>query len=82
MAAVGYPQFITNGVWGMEEKLKDGRTIKIEGEAGEAYLLKSILDPAADVVSTSAAPMPQQAVTEDEAKSIVEYLKTLKYKGN
>ncbi|MBI1374151.1 MAG: c-type cytochrome [Phycisphaera sp.] len=82
MAAVGYPQMITQGIWGKDEKLKDGRTIKIEGDEGVAYLHKSIMEPAADVVATAPIPMPQQQVTEDEAKYIIEYFKTLKFKGN
>jgi cytochrome c oxidase subunit 2 len=58
------------------EKLKDGRTVV----ADEAYLTKSMMDPAADIVAGYQNVMPtfQGKLTPPEAAAVVEYIKSLK----
>jgi cytochrome c oxidase subunit 2 len=51
---------------------------KRETVADEAYLKKSVLEPAADIVEGYPNIMPALPVTGEELDTIVEYLKTLK----
>jgi cytochrome c oxidase subunit 2 len=59
-----------------EEKLTTGKTIV----ADEAYLTKSMMDPAADIVAGYQNVMPtyQGKLTPPEAAAIVEYIKSLR----
>jgi cytochrome c oxidase subunit 2 len=59
-----------------QEKLQDGRTIV----ADEAYLTKSMMDPAADIVAGYQNVMPtyQGKLTPPEVAAVVEYIKSLK----
>lgn len=63
------------GLWGKEEELVDGSRIVVD----EAYFIESVLKPLEKTVKGYArGQMPPQAITEDEAKLIMEYVKTLK----
>ena len=60
-----------------------GRTEKISGGADivvdEAYIIKSIKDPNADIVEGfQSGLMPKVVVTDEEIDTIIEYIKTLK----
>jgi cytochrome c oxidase subunit 2 len=59
-----------------QEKLADGRIIV----ADEAYLTRSMMDPAADIVAGFQNVMPtyQGKLTPPEVAAIVEYIKSLK----
>lgn len=61
------------GMFGKDVKLSDGSTVKYD----EKYIIESIMDPAAKTPE-GYSPMPPQQVTEEEAKAIAEYIKTLK----
>lgn len=67
------------GLWGRDEKISDGTTVKVD----ENYLRESIVDPNAKIAAgyeASKGVMPVFAGTlkEDEIKSIIEFIKTLK----
>ena len=59
-----------------EERLKDGKSVL----ADEAYLTKSMMDPAADIVAGFQNVMPtfQGKITPPEVAAVVEYIKSLK----
>ncbi|MFT9849920.1 cytochrome c oxidase subunit II [Aneurinibacillus sp. REN35] len=61
------------GMFGKDVQLTDGSTVKYD----EKYIVESIMDPAAKTPQ-GYSPMPPQQVTEQEAKAIAEYIKTLK----
>jgi cytochrome c oxidase subunit 2 len=61
------------GLAGSEFELADGSTMV----ADDAYLLRSILDPAAEIVPGYSVNMPQNALTEDQALDIVAYIDEL-----
>lgn len=63
------------GIWGREEEMIDGQKLVVD----EAYFLESVLKPMAKTVKGYVTgQMPVQQVTEDEARKIMEYAKTLK----
>lgn len=63
------------GLFGSKVKLSDGTTVT----ADEAYLIKSIEDPSAQVVQGYPdGLMPSFGLTNDQVKNIVSYIETLK----
>jgi cytochrome c oxidase subunit II len=58
-----------------------GRTVALDGDtsvvADEAYVVESILDPAAKRVDGYALPMPQVNLSDEELASIVTYIAEL-----
>lgn len=62
------------GVYGKQIQLADGSTVKYDDD----YIIESIMKPDAKIPAGYTAPMPPQNITEDEARSIAEYMKTLK----
>ena len=72
----GGPSFY--GLPGSKVELADGRTVT----ADDAYLIRSIVDPEADLVKgyapgSMSGRVPKGLITEDQAKAIVAYMKTL-----
>jgi mono/diheme cytochrome c family protein len=70
------------GLVGSEVSLADGSTVVAE----EGYLLRSILEPDADTVAgfpegLMASAVPPGALSEDEGRAVVAYLKTLSDEG-
>ncbi len=61
------------GLAGSEVELEDGSFIV----ADEAYLLRSILDPGADVRAGFSVVMPANTLTEDDARAVVAYIEAL-----
>lgn len=61
------------GIADTEVELADGRVVVRDDE----YLLRSILDPAADVVPGWAVNMPTNGLTEAEARDIIAYIREL-----
>jgi cytochrome c oxidase subunit 2 len=59
-----------------EERLANGKTVR----ADEAYLTKSMMDPAADIVNGFQNVMPtyQGKLSPPEVSAVVEYIKSLK----
>jgi cytochrome c oxidase subunit 2 len=62
------------GIFGKDITLSDGSKVKYD----EKYIVESIMNPSAKLPEGYSAPMPPQQVTEQEAKAIAEYIKTLK----
>lgn len=64
------------GVYGREEKLTDGSTVKVD----DAYIKRSILKPAEQVVDTFPPAMPpyEGQLTDAEISALTEYIKTIK----
>jgi cytochrome c oxidase subunit 2 len=62
-----------DGVLGSEVTLDDGTTVT----ADEAYLTRSIADPAADVVDGFSVKMPQNQLTDEEIAKVVAYIVAL-----
>jgi len=64
------------GMYGREEKLADGSTVKID----EAYMTESMMDPNLKLVAGYSAVMPsfQGRLTPPETAAIVEYIKSLR----
>tara|TARA_Y100000592_G_scaffold87499_1_gene142139 strand:+ start:1116 stop:2099 length:984 start_codon:yes stop_codon:yes gene_type:complete len=64
------------GLYGRNEKLSDGSTIKVD----DVYIRESILNPAAKIVESYPNVMPsyQGQLKEREITGLIEYLKTLK----
>ncbi|MEZ5244529.1 MAG: cytochrome c [Acidimicrobiales bacterium] len=58
------------GLAGSEVELADGSVVV----ADEAYLLRSILDPSADLVAGYNLRMPPNDLTQDEAEAVVAYI--------
>jgi cytochrome c oxidase subunit 2 len=63
-------------LYGRDERLATGKTV----HADEAYLTKSMMDPAADVVAGYQNVMPtyQGVLTPPQAAAIVEFIKSLR----
>lgn len=61
------------GLTDSEVELADGSTVV----ADQAYLLRSILDPAVEIVPGFALNMPDNALTEEQALDIVAYINEL-----
>ena len=66
------------GLSGSHVQLADGRTVA----ADDAYVVKSIVDPGADVVSgysktTMAQAFPPGSVSQEQARRLVAYIATL-----
>jgi mono/diheme cytochrome c family protein len=67
------------GVFGSETQLDDGATVK----ADQAYLERSITDPDAEIVKgfdkgVMSARIPKGSISDEDAKALVAYIKTLK----
>jgi len=64
------------GVYGRQEKLTDGSTITVD----DAYIKKSVYEPAAQVVEGYPPAMPpyQGKLNDDQIKDVIEFLKTVK----
>lgn len=64
------------GVYGREEKLTDGKTVKVD----DAYLKSSILKPMDQIVEGYSPAMPpyEGQLSDAELSALVEYLKTVK----
>ena len=62
-----------DGVLGTDVTLDDGSTVT----ADEAYLTRSIADPAADVVDGFSVKMPQNQLTDEEIAKVVAYIVAL-----
>lgn len=61
------------GIADTEVELADGTTVVRD----DAYLLRSILDPEAEVVPGFAVNMPTNALTEEQARDVVAYIREL-----
>ena len=75
----GRPGPTLRGLFGAERTLADGRVVV----ADEAYLLRSIAEPAADIVSgfqgkEIAMPSYRGVMADDDLKSLLLYLSSLK----
>jgi len=63
------------GLYGSEVELADGSSVVVD----DAYLLESILDPNAKIVAGfSANTMPAGGLTREDARRLVEYIKTIR----
>lgn len=62
------------GLFGSEETLEGGETVKVD----DAYLERSILEPEADQVEGFTTKMPVTNVSDNELASILVYLQELK----
>lgn len=64
------------GIWGKEEKLADGNTVKVD----ENYIRESIENPTAKLVEGYPPSMPpyKGLLTEEEILAVIEYIKSLK----
>jgi len=64
------------GVFGREEQISDGSTIKVD----EEYIRESIMSPNAKIVKGFTPQMPsyQGQFSEEELRAVIEFLKTLK----
>jgi len=61
------------GLWGREEKLADGTSVRVD----ENYLRESVLKPGAKVVAGFANVMPPVPLEERELQALIAYLQTL-----
>lgn len=61
------------GLYGGTEDLDDGRTVTVD----EAYIRRSISDPAVDKVAGYNVIMPENNLTEAEITSVIAYIKAL-----
>jgi cytochrome c oxidase subunit 2 len=61
------------GLWGREEKLADGTSVRVD----ENYLRESVLKPGAKVVAGFANVMPPVPLEERELQGFIAYLQTL-----
>ena len=61
------------GLYGREVELTDGSKRKVD----DAYLAESVHNPNAAIVKGFQALMPQAPLSEDQVKSLVEYMETL-----
>ena len=61
------------GLWGREEKLADGTSVRVD----ENYLRESVLKPGAKVVAGFANVMPPVPLEEREMQAFIAYLQTL-----
>ncbi len=62
------------GLFGKMEALESGKSVKVD----EAYLRKSLTDPAADVVKGFAPTMPKLELSDKELDALVEFIKAQK----
>lgn len=62
------------GVYGKPVQLANGSSVTYDDD----YIVESILKPDAKITAGYTAPMPPQNLTEEEARYIAEYIKTLK----
>jgi cytochrome c oxidase subunit 2 len=62
------------GVYGRSEKLADGSTITVD----DAYIKKSIKEPASQIVEGYPPSMPQLPLSDGDIADIIEFMKTLK----
>lgn len=62
------------GLLGKTEELESGKTVTVD----DAYLRKSLTDPAADVVKGFAPTMPKLDLTDKELDALVEFVKAQK----
>jgi cytochrome c oxidase subunit 2 len=65
------PKFI--GLYGSEVTLSDGSTVV----AGDAYLLRSITDPGAELVDGYAVNMPISGLGADDIDAVLAYIREL-----
>lgn len=61
------------GVWNSEILLEDGRTVI----ADEAYVMRAITDPGAEIVAGYDARMPTFGLSEGEVDRLVDYVRSL-----
>jgi cytochrome c oxidase subunit II len=62
------------GLYESQVTLEDGTTVTVD----RAYLVRSIMEPQADVPAGTKVPMPVNAVPEADVQTIVDYIITLK----
>jgi cytochrome c oxidase subunit 2 len=62
------------GLYGSQMALEDGTTITVDRD----FLVKSIKDPAADVLKGTKVPMPVNNVPDADVQAIVDYIISLK----
>lgn len=62
------------GLFGREENLEDGSTVKTD----EAYIIESIKQPTLKIVKGFSPVMPAMPLTDEEIKSLVEFIETVK----
>ena len=62
------------GLYGAQMDLEDGTTVTVDRD----FLVRSITDPAADVIKGSKIPMPVNNVPDADVQTIVDYIITLK----
>jgi cytochrome c oxidase subunit 2 len=65
------------GLYGKQETLADGSTVL----ADEAYLKRSIRDPAAQVVKGYPPIMPKTEVSDEELAALLAYIESMKAAG-
>jgi cytochrome c oxidase subunit II len=66
------------GLYGKKEIVIDSRGKEYEVLVDDAYLERSLLDPAAEDVKGYPPTMPKTPITEGETKQIIEFIKSLK----
>jgi mono/diheme cytochrome c family protein len=62
-----------DGLYGSTVELDDGTTVV----ADEAYLIRAITDPGAEIVAGFSVTMPDNDLSDDEVAAIVAYLREL-----
>jgi cytochrome c oxidase subunit 2 len=63
-----------NGIWGSSVELDDGSVVTVD----EAYVIRSIEEPQADIVAGYAASMPRIPMSEEERSALVGYIESLR----
>lgn len=74
-SAIVAPSF--KGLWGKEETLADGSTVKVDAD----YILSSLRDPGSQVVEGFGPIMPvytEQQVADENVLGLIEYIKSVK----
>lgn len=61
------------GLAGSEVELEDGTTVVADND----YLLRSILEPMAEIVPGYSVNMPQNSLTEEQAQDIIAFIEEL-----
>jgi cytochrome c oxidase subunit 2 len=62
------------GLYGSQVALESGETVTVDRE----YLVRSIVDPAADVPAGTKVPMPVNRIPDEDVQLIVDYIISLK----
>jgi cytochrome c oxidase subunit 2 len=62
-----------HGLWGSEVTLESGSTVTVD----EAYVRRSITDPAADIVEGYGAGMPTFSLSDSEVDRLIDWVESL-----